>query len=81
MTKAARKLMDDENNYDYGLIGADICMGDHKVSILPHFICSFNIKALTLFFFLYYRFHFFFAANKKAGLFEIAYKGKSRYSQ
>lgn len=24
--------MEDENDYKYGIIGADTCMGDHKVS-------------------------------------------------
>lgn len=31
MSKAAKKLMGDEEYYQYGIIGADICMGDHKV--------------------------------------------------
>jgi hypothetical protein len=28
----AKKLMADEENYDYGIMGENICMGDHKVS-------------------------------------------------
>lgn len=31
MSKTAKKLMDDEENYTYGIIGEDVCMGDHKV--------------------------------------------------
>lgn len=34
MSKAAKKLMGDEEYYQYGIIGADTCMGDHKVIVL-----------------------------------------------
>ncbi|CAO1430867.1 unnamed protein product [Diamesa hyperborea] len=30
LSKTAKKLMDDEENYTYGIIGEDVCMGDHK---------------------------------------------------
>lgn len=31
MSKAAKKLMINEDDHKYGIIGADTCMGDHKV--------------------------------------------------
>lgn len=31
MSKAAKKLMIGEDDHKYGIIGADTCMGDHKV--------------------------------------------------
>lgn len=39
MSKAAKRLLNDEDNYQYGIIGADCCMGDHKVRLID-FRCS-----------------------------------------
>lgn len=36
LSKSAKKLMDDANNYKYGIIGRDACMGDHKVNQFQH---------------------------------------------
>jgi len=32
MSKAAKQLLENEDDYKYGIVGADTCMGDHKVS-------------------------------------------------
>ena len=31
LNDTARKLMDSEQNFNYGIIGEQVCMGDHKV--------------------------------------------------
>lgn len=31
--------MDKENSVEYGIIGADTCMGDHKVSVNEYIYC------------------------------------------
>lgn len=38
MSKAGKELMNGTDNYQYGIIGADTCMGDHKVTFLFQFI-------------------------------------------
>lgn len=44
MSKAAKKLLSDENDYQYGVIGHDTCMGDHKViSCFDYFQSSFTV--------------------------------------
>lgn len=32
MTKSMKRLIENEENVEYGIIGKEICMGDHKVS-------------------------------------------------
>jgi len=32
MTKPMKRLIENEENVEYGIIGKEICMGDHKVN-------------------------------------------------
>jgi hypothetical protein len=32
MSKAARKLLESEDDIKYDIVGDNVCMGDHKVS-------------------------------------------------
>ena len=68
MSKAAKKLMNIEQEYKYGIIGADICMGDHKVSGEKEL--QLNDMKLTTFF-----------SSHAAGFLQTSNKIKSRYSQ
>lgn len=49
MSKAARKLLKDDNDHQYGVIGHDTCMGDHKVMYLFDYLMT---EYLQIFLFL-----------------------------
>lgn len=51
MTKAAKNIIEnEENNAHYGIIGNDICMGDHKVNSILLFLLLKKSKSFLLFF-------------------------------
>lgn len=66
MSKAAKKLMYDEDDYQYGVIGADTCMGDHKVISSNYVDRTSALNNLNFF---------------TARFFEVPNQNKSRYSQ
>lgn len=70
MTKAAKHLMESDEEVSYCVIGEDVCMGDHKVIFNETIFLTFDFS-----------FSLFFPRSHAAGIIKISNKNKPRYSQ